>query len=410
MALAPRLFLAPCLALALLASGLSGSAANANPGAYRVIVVHATCQSPTELGDQIAAFPDVAAVDFFDGCEATPTLAQLLPYDLVVSISYVAYMDQVAYGDVLAAFVDSGGAVVQYAYDNAGEGESDYGPTGRFHSGGYEPFIPGPIKNKAVSLGDFDSTSPLMQGVTALTSGQNTDPALAPGAVLVAKWSDGRNLIAQKGRVVSVSGHTGDKEEWSGDYGRLTVNAIRLLGRQTLTVVNSTPGGGTVTSSPAGIACETFSCGADFPSGTSVNLSATPRKGFAFAGFRDDCQGPNCVLTMDGPKTVPADFIRFAIPVHAKLRRNRAKGTARLTIRVGGPGRLVLTGRGLRRQTRVPAAAGNVKMPIVAKGKIARKLRRKGSAKLGVRVAFTPSAGTTARLSRHVRLIRAGRR
>jgi hypothetical protein len=410
MALAPRLLLAPCLALVLLVSGLSGGAANADPGAYRVMIVHATCQSPTELGDQIAAFPDVAAVDFFDGCKEAPTSSQLLPYDLVVSMSYIAYEDQVAYGDALAAFVDSGGAVVQYAYDSAGEGESDYGPTGRFHSGGYEPFIPGPVTNKAVTLGEFDSTSPLMQGVTALSSAQNTDPALAPGAVLVAKWSDGRNLIAQKGRVVSVSGHTGDKEEWSGDYGRLTVNAVRLLGRQKLTVVNSTPGGGTVTSSPAGIVCETFSCGADFPSGTSVTLIATPRKGFAFAGFRDDCRGPSCVLTMDGPKTVPVDFIRFAVLVHSKLRRNTVKGTARITIRVGGPGMLVLTGRGVRRQTRAPAAASNVKMLIVAKGKVAKKLRRKGSAKLGVRVAFTPSAGTTARLSRQVRLIRAARR
>ena len=181
MAFAPRRLLAPCLALALLVSGLSGGTANAAPGAYRVLIVHATCQSPTELGDQIADFPDVAAVDFFDGCKATPTLAQLLPYDLVVSVSYVAYKDQIAYGDALAAFVDSGGAVVQYAYDNAGKGVSDYGPTGRFHSGGYEPFIPGPIINKAVAFGEFNSASPLMRGVTSLTSGQNTDPALARG-------------------------------------------------------------------------------------------------------------------------------------------------------------------------------------------------------------------------------------
>jgi len=409
MTAASRRLLAPCLALVLLLTGLFGGAANAEPGAYRVLMVHANCLAPTELGGQIAAFSDVAAVDYFDGCVGTPTSAQLLPYDLVVSMSYLPFKNRAAYGDALADFVDSGGAVVQYAYDNAGNGESEYGPTGRFHSGGYEPFTPGPIANEAVTLGAFDSTSPLMQGVTALTSGQNTDPALASGAVLVAKWSDGRNLIALKGRVVSVSSHVGDGEEWSGDYGRLTVNAVRLLGHQKLTVVNSTPGGGSVTSSPAGIACETFSCGAEFASGTPVTLAARPRKGFAFAGFRDDCQGPKCALAMDGPKTVSADFIRFAVLVHSKLRRNKVKGTARITIRVGGAGRLVLTGKGVRRQARVATGASNVKLPIVAKGKFAKKLRGTGGAKLRVRIAFTPSAGTTARLSRQVRLIRTAR-
>lgn len=401
-----RSLLGLCLAVMLLLGALSAPPASAVPGAYRIVMVQADCDPPSKLRGELAALPDVAVVDVFDGCAGTPTAAQLGAYDLVVSMSNANYQDQVAYGNALADFVDGGGVVVQFAYDNWDQSEPDghNGPTGRFSSGGYEPFLPGDNPNIPVTLGSFDASSPLMQGVSALASVDNTEPELAPEAILVAKWSDDRNLIAYKGRVVSVSAYVGD-EEWTGDFARLTINALRWLGQQTLSVENSAPGRGTVASTPGPLVCAigSFGCSAHFPRGTSVTVTATPSKGFAFSGFGGACTGPACALTMDSPKGVSVEFDRFA-PI-GKLRRNEKKGTALLTVRVGGPGKVTLAGKRVKRKVRVAAAATNMKIPILAKGRAARRLRESGEAKVRYRVTFAPASGLPASFAKVARLL-----
>src|SRR3989449_215474 len=67
-------------------------------------------------------------------------------------------------------------------------------------------------------------------------------------------------------------------------------------------------GGGTVTSSPAGISCSP-SCTKDFPLGTVVTLSATPASGRVFSGWSGDCAGTgDCVVTMSAAHSVGATF------------------------------------------------------------------------------------------------------
>jgi hypothetical protein len=396
-----RLLLAAILALA--AFGATVSSAAASPGAYKVLIVQADCEPPKELTSQIAAQPEVASVEEFNGCEATPTAAQLEENDLVVSISDDEYADQKAYGDALADYVDSGGVVVQFAYDNwideyEEEGTEVFesnGPTGRFSSGGYEPFIGGENLNELTTLGSFDASSPLMQGVTQLESQYNTEPSLAPGATLVAKWADGRDAIAYKGRVVSVSAYTGDEggepNEWSGDFGRLAVNAVRWLGRHDLTVANSNPAGGTVSGS--GISCG-GTCSAAFVFEAPASLTATPNPGFAFGGFSGACTGTACDLTMDSAKSVAASFEAFTLPKKPAL--NRKRGTGLLKVTVGSGGTLTLSGKLAKRQSKTVAAASAVKLPIVAKGKAAKALKKKGKAKLALEVIFTPTGGAAA--------------
>lgn len=404
-----RSLLGSCFAALLLLTGFVAAPASAAPGAYRVLIVDQECEPPTQLRDGIAAFPDVAAVDLFEACAVVPTAAQLGGYDLVVSSSSFYYPDQVAYGNALADFVDAGGVVVQYAYDNwqgNDPGGSDpTGPTGRFVSGGYAPFLPGPNPNEDLTLGAFDASSPLMQGVSVLFSDSNTAPALAPGATLVAKWSNDSNLIAVKDRVVSVSANMADKA-WSGDFPRLTVNAVRALGPQRLRVENFTPGGGSVASTTGPLPCEVggFFCTVHYPRGTTVSLVATPTKGFAFSGFGFDCAGPACSVTMDAAKTVSVNFVRFA-PL-GTLKRNRQRGTATMTVRVGSAGVLTATGKRAKRQRREVAAATNLKIPVVAKGKAAKRLRETGRAKVRVKVSFLPNGGQTATFSRTVLLLR----
>lgn len=388
--------------LALLAFAAMASPAAAAPGAYRVLIVYNNDGPPKEMQQQVAAEPGVVAVDVFDTDEGPqdPTLAQLAAYDLVIDTPDYFYADEVAYGNALADYLDAGGVLVQFAYDNWDDGGKGNGPEGRFASGGYAPFLYGPNENDDLTLGTFDAASPLMQGVGPLTSDNNTAPALAPGATLVAQWTNGVNAIAYKGSVVSVSAYVGDEEiAGTGNYGRLAVNAVRWLGPKTLSVTNLNPAGGTIAG--GGINCGP-TCSAVFRHGALVALSAAANPGFAFAGFGGGCTGVACSLTMDAPKAVSANFVSFGTA--KKVKKNKKKGTAVLSFGVGGPGNAVLSGKKVKRQSRGAKAAGRVKLPIVAKGKALKALKANGKAKVKVQVTFTPTGGSPATFTKKVTL------
>ena len=77
---------------------------------------------------------------------------------------------------------------------------------------------------------------------------------------------------------------------------------------QTLTVAKSGAGSGTVSSSPAGIACGT-TCAASFATGAAVTLSASAAAGSVFSGWSGACTGTGtCAVTMDSAKDVAAAF------------------------------------------------------------------------------------------------------
>ena len=74
----------------------------------------------------------------------------------------------------------------------------------------------------------------------------------------------------------------------------------------TLNVTNT--GGGTVTSSPAGIDCGS-TCSASFTSGTSVSLSATANSDYTFSGWSGACTGTGtCTVSMSAARSVMAGF------------------------------------------------------------------------------------------------------
>ena len=79
-----------------------------------------------------------------------------------------------------------------------------------------------------------------------------------------------------------------------------------------LTVINS--GGGTVASIPSGINCGS-TCTYNFPSSTTVTLTAKAASGYAFSGWSGACIGTaTCALTVDGPMTVTATFTLVPTP------------------------------------------------------------------------------------------------
>jgi hypothetical protein len=89
-----------------------------------------------------------------------------------------------------------------------------------------------------------------------------------------------------------------------------------------------------------------------------------------------------------------------------KAKLNKRKGTAKLSATVAHPGKLKLTGKGLKSSQRTVAAAGKVKLKLQPKGKLARKLRERGKAKLKAKVKFIPTDGEPALDSKKLKLKR----
>jgi phospholipase C len=79
-------------------------------------------------------------------------------------------------------------------------------------------------------------------------------------------------------------------------------------GPSSVAVTLAGSGSGRVTSSPAGIDCGT-ACSADFTSGQSVTLTATPDTGFEFAGWSGTCSGSgSCAVPPGQAASVTATF------------------------------------------------------------------------------------------------------
>ncbi len=67
-------------------------------------------------------------------------------------------------------------------------------------------------------------------------------------------------------------------------------------------------GSGTVSSSPAGLAC-TNSCSGSFDQGSNVVLTAAPSTGYSFSGWSGACSGSGtCTVAMNSANTVTATF------------------------------------------------------------------------------------------------------
>jgi hypothetical protein len=314
-----RLTLALSLAVVVLVPLAGATAAQAEPGNLRVLLT-ANNADPA-FAVTVAAEPGVGTVDAFETSSGTPSAAALATYDLVVSTGDNNYQDQALWGNRLADFINAGGAAIQFAYDNWNSAFAH--PTGRFQSGGYPPFIPGPNPNTLVSLGTIVAPgSPLLAGVPSFTTQNNVTDALSPGATLLAKWSDGRNAIAVKGNVASVTAapQTGELTPLSA-AAKLAVNAGNVLGRHALTVSKTGIGSGTV-SGPAGIDCGS-SCVANFKNGSPVTLNATATTG-SFAGWSGGgCSGiSSCTVTMSGATAVTATFDACVVP---KLKGKKVK-------------------------------------------------------------------------------------
>jgi hypothetical protein len=93
---------------------------------------------------------------------------------------------------------------------------------------------------------------------------------------------------------------------------------------------------------------------------------------------------------------------RFAL---GKLQLNRKTGTARLAVTVPGPGKVAISGSGVRAaHDRRINAAGTVQVAVAVRGKKQKALNRTHKITVRVKVTYTPIGGTPSSLSKSVSL------
>jgi len=85
-------------------------------------------------------------------------------------------------------------------------------------------------------------------------------------------------------------------------------NVTATFAINTYTLTATVVGGGSVSSSPAGISCPS-ACSANFAYNTNVTLTPTPNAGYSFSSWSGACTGSgSCVVSMTAAQSVTATF------------------------------------------------------------------------------------------------------
>lgn len=116
-----------------------------------------------------------------------------------------------------------------------------------------------------------------------------------------------------------------------------------------------------------------------------------------------------------GPEGTPPRIEVYSSPVWfkrgsnlriRKVAHNKRRGRARVAVRVGGSGKLALTGSGLQTFTKRAKKAGRRTLGVIPRGKLARELRRRGKVTTTAEVRFAPGDGDAATVRKKITLKR----
>ena len=186
------------------------------------ILVIVADESPAFLSE-IVGYDDIGTATYYDGRAGTPTLEMLEQYDAVVVWSNYTYYDPVAMGNVLADYLDEGGAVTMLMF-NFG---TSWQMQGRLMTE-YCPFTAGDRALTNKSLGNYDAGHPLMKNVSTLTDYFSAIITLQNSPILVASYADGTPLAAYNplNNLVALNIFVGSYRQISGDFLNLCHNAI----------------------------------------------------------------------------------------------------------------------------------------------------------------------------------------
>jgi hypothetical protein len=161
------------------------------------------------LSTPVFANANITVMDF----GATPSLATLKQYDAVLNFTNFRPSDPTGLGNALADYVDAGGGLVMATYSFS----SSWLVSGRITSPGYSPFQVLPPGNgfkgsqQFHQLTGFSPTNPIFAGISGnpsyWTNSNYTNPTVDPGATVLAKDTNGNNVVAinSKNNIVDIS-------------------------------------------------------------------------------------------------------------------------------------------------------------------------------------------------------------
>jgi uncharacterized repeat protein (TIGR01451 family) len=133
----------------------------------------------------------------------TPTLAELQAFDAAMVFSDASYANPTALGDVMADYVNAGGGVVCFMFENGYSGTTGQ-MQGRWVTGEYSAITRGgQTSGSQATLGTvYDAAHPILQGVATFDGGSSSyrtaGNTITTGSVRIADWSDGKPLVVTK--------------------------------------------------------------------------------------------------------------------------------------------------------------------------------------------------------------------
>jgi hypothetical protein len=87
-----------------------------------------------------------------------------------------------------------------------------------------------------------------------------------------------------------------------------------------------------------------------------------------------------------------------------KLKLNKKNGTATLVVTVPDAGKLILSGKGLKKVTRTTKGKATLKLPVKPVGKSRKRLRANGKLKVSLKLKFVPTGGSARQTSKKATL------
>jgi hypothetical protein len=192
-----------------------------------------------------AQTPDVTTETFFF-VNQIPGLSYLNQFDVVLLLANGQFFESSTLGSEIKSYVDGGGNVVMTSFYWQNRSDSNLGSPGWGALEGIDPFV-NPTAGRGgatyqaavlgqITTGDVPTGDALVQGLSTLTStGFRGGVEAAPGATVVARWSDGQPLIGYRvlpggQRLVAISLFPASGAAAGGDTQALWENAVRWTG------------------------------------------------------------------------------------------------------------------------------------------------------------------------------------
>lgn len=196
----------------------------------RILMLYADYGAPeSTLGVRLRALGD--SIEYMSVQTATPTLAQLTPYDAVGAQSNYTYGNATALGDTLAAYVVVGGGVVLGHFGFA----TGWAMAGRIMTESYATITPGANTQVNTTLGWRNTVHPVMAGVDSVREYYAGGGRFETTAESVARWADGRSYVAvsQNQKVVGLNQYPGiysrNPPQRGGDWALVWHNAFMFV-------------------------------------------------------------------------------------------------------------------------------------------------------------------------------------